>query len=654
MIRMMCRAGLAALVVLSLAGCADDATGPDGPALDSELYAKGDGGKGGGGGGGGGKGELFSELLVILRTVDGVPIVIGPYETEHGTEYCVQPVTTNLQVPNPSYLLGDTGADQYLPTEVNPVDGRTVTLVPLFAHFPEFLPDPDDDDHGDDHGGGGGKGGKISPTHNPDDPAEGGEPCDPLYLADADYNYARFAVEAELERLNLGRTQDDVLARHLEEVILFINTANEVTLDAAGRFGFDWDDYDGEPILDAGPKLQAVRQELLETGILPRVPSQFNNPYFRLVAKHGAIDPENGRVVRDFDTWDTYELSAFALGGAASKFGSINPDIVAYHDRILNIVGDKTWEAWDPIHGDAGEAFVNYRNFRYDRTETFPGCVTYLHPYQHVYVVVPYLAAEVPVDGVWIPLFADLPPNAREGVLENIAGYAQMAEDARSVNYFTHMFSVLYMPVADPVGINTCAAQRAALPNGEPPTPNQPPTTSFEYDCNGLTCSFTDTSTDGDGTVVAWSWTFGDGGASAEQNPSHTYGNAGSYTVSLTVTDDEGATGFTSQVVPVEGVAPPPPGDGPIASFTYDCNNTATCRFADTSSGTGLKWSWTFVGGDPSQANSDLQNPIVTFQSDVASNPIITLVVTDESDLTDQAGPTQIECKWGGNQIRCR
>ncbi len=81
------------------------------------------------------------------------------------------------------------------------------------------------------------------------------------------------------------------------------------------------------------------------------------------------------------------------------------------------------------------------------------------------------------------------------------------------------------------------------------PPANQPPTASFTSACNGLTCSFTDTSTDGDGTIVARSWAFGDGGTSTAANPSHTYPAAGSYPVTLTVTDDDGATDLVSSTV---------------------------------------------------------------------------------------------------------
>ena len=80
---------------------------------------------------------------------------------------------------------------------------------------------------------------------------------------------------------------------------------------------------------------------------------------------------------------------------------------------------------------------------------------------------------------------------------------------------------------------------------------NSAPASSFTFVCSELSCSFTDGSTDSDGTVAAWSWTFGDGAASIEQHPSHTYTAGGTYTVTLTVTDAQGATGSSSRSVTV-------------------------------------------------------------------------------------------------------
>jgi PKD repeat protein len=82
-------------------------------------------------------------------------------------------------------------------------------------------------------------------------------------------------------------------------------------------------------------------------------------------------------------------------------------------------------------------------------------------------------------------------------------------------------------------------------------TTNAAPKASFNYSCSGLTCSFTDTSTDSDGQIASRSWVFGDGATSTATNPSRTYGASGTYTVALTVTDDKGATGTTSQTVTV-------------------------------------------------------------------------------------------------------
>jgi PKD repeat protein len=86
---------------------------------------------------------------------------------------------------------------------------------------------------------------------------------------------------------------------------------------------------------------------------------------------------------------------------------------------------------------------------------------------------------------------------------------------------------------------------------------NNPPVAAFTQSCTGLTCAFTDGSTDGDGSVVARSWTFGDGATSSQTNPSRTYAAAGTYTVTLTVTDDDGASNSTSKSITV--TAPPPP-----------------------------------------------------------------------------------------------
>jgi gliding motility-associated-like protein len=61
---------------------------------------------------------------------------------------------------------------------------------------------------------------------------------------------------------------------------------------------------------------------------------------------------------------------------------------------------------------------------------------------------------------------------------------------------------------------------------------------SFDYDtCIAGPTVFTDASFSGSGQFTDWSWAFGDGGASSEQNPVYTYPDPGSFPATLTVTD---------------------------------------------------------------------------------------------------------------------
>jgi PKD repeat protein len=80
--------------------------------------------------------------------------------------------------------------------------------------------------------------------------------------------------------------------------------------------------------------------------------------------------------------------------------------------------------------------------------------------------------------------------------------------------------------------------------------PNQAPTASFTVSCTLLECDFDGTgSSDPDGTINLYDWDFGDATTDTGATASHTYGASDTYTVTLTVTDDDGATDDTSQQV---------------------------------------------------------------------------------------------------------
>ena len=76
--------------------------------------------------------------------------------------------------------------------------------------------------------------------------------------------------------------------------------------------------------------------------------------------------------------------------------------------------------------------------------------------------------------------------------------------------------------------------------NTKPGGGNVAPVANFTSSTSGLTATFADTSTDSDGTIASRSWNFGDGTTSTATNPSKTYAAAGTYGVTLTVTDNGG------------------------------------------------------------------------------------------------------------------
>jgi PKD repeat protein len=94
--------------------------------------------------------------------------------------------------------------------------------------------------------------------------------------------------------------------------------------------------------------------------------------------------------------------------------------------------------------------------------------------------------------------------------------------------------------------------------NGSPVgAPNHAPAAAFSSDCKVNACDFDGSgSTDSDGSIASYAWDFGDGQSGTGAKPSHTYSAAGTYTVKLTVTDNDGATDSVSHGVTVTDPAP--------------------------------------------------------------------------------------------------
>jgi hypothetical protein len=94
------------------------------------------------------------------------------------------------------------------------------------------------------------------------------------------------------------------------------------------------------------------------------------------------------------------------------------------------------------------------------------------------------------------------------------------------------------------LGAGLVTACKDATP---PSNENQAPVADFSFTCPALRCDFQDLSSD-DGEIVSRVWNFGAAGSSA-RNPFHTYTAAGTYPVSLTVTDDKGVSSISTKSV---------------------------------------------------------------------------------------------------------
>jgi PKD repeat protein len=135
---------------------------------------------------------------------------------------------------------------------------------------------------------------------------------------------------------------------------------------------------------------------------------------------------------------------------------------------------------------------------------------------------------------------------------------------------------------------------------------------------------------DPDGTIQAYFWTFGDNTSSTESTPLHSYLNDGEYLVSLTVTDDGGAsTTETTQAIIDDA--------DPVAFFSAELvatTPTLIYRFTDASiSHDGIvNWDWAFGDG----AWSKDQKPLHAYS--VPGNYTVTLTVSeadgDQATLT--------------------
>ncbi len=156
--------------------------------------------------------------------------------------------------------------------------------------------------------------------------------------------------------------------------------------------------------------------------------------------------------------------------------------------------------------------------------------------------------------------------------------------------------------------------------------PLQPPTADFGFtvvtDADGPVVAFENLSA-GEGTVT-YNWNFGDNNTSNEEDPTHQFPDFGTYTVSLTASNEAGSSQPASKQVEVLQSFEPAVAAFSVSSLTGVAGVTEFVFDSSATTGDVASYAWMF--GDPENGNANVANPTYTYQS--AGNFTVTLTVT--------------------------
>lgn len=175
---------------------------------------------------------------------------------------------------------------------------------------------------------------------------------------------------------------------------------------------------------------------------------------------------------------------------------------------------------------------------------------------------------------------------------------------------------------------------------------NQKPVAQLEvaYNDKGVVQFSATGSFDWDGTIQSYEWDFGDGTTRTTQSDveTHEYSQDGSYTTTVTVTDDQGATDSASVSFTVSGTGSgSEPNQGPTARISQSPNPATAGETFELSGaqstdpdGQITGYTWEFSGGATKQGET------ITHTFNSAGQASVTLTVTDDRGATDTANHT--------------
>lgn len=161
------------------------------------------------------------------------------------------------------------------------------------------------------------------------------------------------------------------------------------------------------------------------------------------------------------------------------------------------------------------------------------------------------------------------------------------------------------------------------------PDDNEAPTAAFEVtsgDTPGLSFTFDASgSSDPDGDLLSYAWEFGDGDTASGEIITHSYDEAGSYEVTLTVTDPDGLSDTASEDLEASDDAAPGEGDAAPVLESFLVNGELDIMVAE---GDDLTFTWDLSGGEPAS---------LLLTEDTGDG------TTEEYEVPDEAGSYTLE-----------
>ncbi|WP_374948018.1 PKD domain-containing protein [Agreia sp.] len=323
-------------------------------------------------------------------------------------------------------------------------------------------------------------------------------------------------------------------------------------------------------------------------------------PYFAGTIDEVAVYP---RALTSDEVTNHYRLGAGAVPNVkpVASFSSVVADLDVTFDGSGSVDRDGTVDsyAWDFGDGATATGATPVHHYTTAGDHTVKLTVTdntgATDSVEHaVTTVLPNVPPVAAFKTVATNLTLAVDASAASDSDGTITGYAWNFGDGATATGATasHAYAAggtfpVTLTVTDNRGAVVAATQSVTI---TAPPANVPPVAAFTNTVADLSASFdAGTSSDADGTVASYAWTFGDGTTGTGATTSHAYTAAGTFSVVLTITDNAGATGTVTKSVTV--TAPPVQPSPTLATDAFGRSVTGGLGTADVGG------AWSVTGG---------------------------------------------------------